>query len=338
MWGTLLYSHTAAIVDPLGSWPSTWRPGEPTRVTGPRPTNEREASQDRSYALHVLHFLAAVAPLVDAGTLVLVPDDRLPQVALNFGSLLASMQGLRAALIENARYEGEFHPEWPAKSYIGQLEQLARTSWSIHIPPLSASDEAESFALRALLRRGRRRLWRERLRRVTLGRFDTFAIDMLTEVPVDELTDLASRDIQLIRDEGAFGSWRAELSAVMAEYERNVGAAVPDAARIATERLERRAEQIGAIVGASPTLSAMRAGLGTFAIAGSAVLAAFPVLSVSGRADGASLAAGSSLVAAGRRLVFHARHRTSRPLAMSRLQHVRSARAIFRARSSPAHR
>ncbi len=327
LWATLLYSHTAAIVDPLSSLP------KPSLDIGRNRDPNEWIERERQYALYLLHFLAAVAPLVQSGILVLLPLDRLPQVKLDFGLLLASMQGLRAALIENAMYEGEFHPEWPAQSYISQLELIARTGWSVHTPPLSAHSHAERFALRALLRRGRWRLWRQRLKSVSLGRFDAFAIDTLTRVPVTDLSDLSTRDIQLIRDEDAFGAWRAELSDVIAEYERNVNAAVPTAARIATERLQRRAADIGGTIGDSPALSAARAGLGTFAIAGSAALAAFPVLSTSGRLDGLSMAVGSSLVSAGRRLVFHQRQRGQAPLSAATHRHYKSAGAIFRSKT-----
>ncbi len=327
LWASLLYSHTVAIADPLASLAEASSPYGRGGDPGQRLERERE------YSLYLLHFLAAVAPLVQSGILILLPLDRTPRVKLDFGTLLTSMRGFRAALIEGTVCEGEFHPESPAGSYISELELLASTGWSVQIAPLSACDRAERFALRALLRRGRGRLWRQQLKGVTLGRFDAFAIDTLTTVPVTDLSDLTTRDIQLVRDEDAFGSWRVELSDVIAEYERNVGAAIPTAARIATERLRRRAADIGSTVGGSPALSAVRAGLGTFTIAGSAVLAAFPVLSTSGKLDGISLAAGSSLVSVGRRLVFHGRQRGQLPLSAATHRHFESAGRIFRTRA-----
>jgi hypothetical protein len=338
LWATLLYSHSAAMTDPLSKVVEIpllcMRPDDPGYTDKIRERDEGHTERCRRYALVVLHALAATAPLIDAGTLVLAPTDVLPKVELNLGHYVDWIGGsLSVWLAEMAKEDGELHPEVPAKRYKSDLELLASTGWSVHIPPFESSSLTERMALRSLLRRARLRLWRHNLRSVTLGRFDHFAIDTLTEIPVTDLSRLTNHEIQLVRDEDAFGAWRVELTGVLAEYERNLGAAVPEAARIATQRLARRATDIDRVVEESSALSALRAGVSIFGVAGSAVLAAFPVLSVAGRLDGLSLAAGSSLVETGRRLVFHERTRREVAVTSALGEHYRGAAVIFDAKT-----
>lgn len=334
LWAVLLYSHSVALKDPLSEVvrprPIFARPHDPNYSDKIRKRDEDHARQSRHYALLALHALAATAPLVDVGTLVLVPTDLLPKVKVKLGSYVEMMRGgLGTALAELAKEDGEVHPETPAQQYQSDLELLASTDWSIHLPPFEASSLAERVALKGLLRRARLRLWRHNLRSVTLTRFDRLAIDTLTKVKVTDLSRLTNREIQIVRDEDAFGEWRTELASVIAEYERNLGAAVPDAGRIASQRLARRAADIDRHVEKSSALSALRAGMSTFSVAGSAVLAAFPILTVAGRTDGLSIAAGSSLLDTGRRLIFHEQSRHQLAAASALGEHYRGAAAIF---------
>jgi hypothetical protein len=319
LWGTLLYSHQAAVPDPLTM----------------RRYDKLDASRERGEALKALHLLSIIAPLIDSGVVVLVSDDLLPAVTLDIGNLQDRIGGFVAALIEGTdSHDSEFHPASMLRQYVSQLEWLASTGWSVHIRPLfsDASQAREAYVVRRLVRVGRRHLWSHHLRRAVLNEFDSFALGTLTHVPVPDLTDLTPRDIQVIRDEDAFGAWRAELSGIIGEYQRNLTGPTRAAAAIATERLAMRAADIEQVVQRSDSLLALRSGLSTLGISGSAVLAAFPILSVAGRTDGLALAAGASLVRTGRRLLFHERTRCELPLQHSKARHFRAAAAIFRAR------
>jgi len=316
VWATLLYSHTAAVYDPLER--RNW-------------AKELTSEGEKAAALQALSALTVVRPLVDAGVLVLVPSDLLPEVKLDFSRLTARLNGRRALIF--AMLKGETFDELSvlprASFHMQTLELLASTGWSIQVEPLSAAgwSEVSQYALNVLLREGRRRLLSQRVQDAFLGRFDAFAIDTLTRVPVPDLSNLAVGDIQRIRDEDAFGAWRVELEGVIGEYERNVGAAMPSAAGIASERLGRSAASVDRAIAASGALSAIRAGMSTFAIAGSAALATFPILSAGETADSLGLAAGASLIETGRRLVFCQRS----PMAVTRQRHYRAAEAIFAA-------
>lgn len=211
--------------------------------------------------------------------------------------------------------------------HLGELELVARTGWAVQIKPISPKglSPLSAYAVKALLGDGRRRFRRKRIQNAFMGRFDSYAIDTLTRVPVPDLSDLDVGDIQLIRDEDAFGLWRHELTAVVAEYERNVDAVVPGAAGIARDRLTSSAEAIQRVVDASSALAAIRTGLSTFAVAGSATLASFPILSTEGRRDGLGIAVGSSLIDTGRRMIMCERD----PTKVSQYRHHRAAEAIF---------
>ena len=82
-----------------------------------------------------------------------------------------------------------------ALNYTGDLELLAALNWSVQIPPLTLihDDDTEAYALRALLKVGRRMKWMHNLRLATLSNFDLFALDTLTEVPIPSLTRLRTR-------------------------------------------------------------------------------------------------------------------------------------------------
>jgi hypothetical protein len=320
VWAALLYSHSVAIPDPLQD--------ALDRAHGMSPAGEK------TLALESLDALTILKPLIDSETVILVPFDLLPDVRLDFRRVEARLEGARGQIfaVLRADSDGELHLRPRVTSHLRGLELVARTGWAVQIKPISPKglSPLSAYAVKALLKDGRRRFRRKRIQSAFMGRFDSFAIDTLTRVPVPDLSDLSVRDIQLIRDEEAFGHWRRELTAVVAEYERNVDAVVPGAAGVARDRLTSSAEAIERVVNASSALAAIRAGLSTFAVAGSATLASFPILSAQGRRDELGIAVGSSLIDMGRRMIMCERD----PMKVSQYRHHRAAEAIFKSASS----
>lgn len=171
--------------------------------------------------------------------------------------------------------------------------------------------------------------------KATLRPAEWRVLDAVTQLPVPDLSGLSITDVELIGEENAFDFWRRELSGVVVETE-DVTSNTRDAAAIAAERLAAGARQIERTIIKSPALSAMRSGLSTLAVAGSAVLASFLVLSVEGRTDALSLAVGSSLVDTGRRLVSYERRCSTTALESARSEHYRAAATVFAARATRA--
>jgi len=281
LFATLLYAHSAAILDPLGE-----------AIHG----NNTPSEAEKQLALTALSQLAIVKLLIEDGIVVLVPKDLLPQVKLDTRRLEARLDGMRAQIfaILMGDLDSEPHLVPRISDYISDLAFAAQTGWSVHLPPIGRErlSALNQYARKRFLREARLRLWGYRMRSVRLRRFDAFALDTMTRVPIPDLSDLATRDVQLIRGEDAFGAWRTDLSAVVAEYERNLAASVRSAARIAAERLRRSASEIDHTITRSSALTALRAGVGTFAVTGSASLAAFPILSASGRSDAVGVTVG----------------------------------------------
>lgn len=320
VWAALLYAHSVAIPDPLQDALDR--------------ANGVSAAGEKQIALENINALAILRPLVNAETVILVPFDLLPDVRLDFRRVEAGLEGFRAHVfaLRNADWDQELRLRPRVSSELSELDLVARTGWAVQIGPISPKGRSPlaAYAVNALLRDGRRRFRRKRIQSAFMGRFDSFAIDTLTRVPVPDLSDLTVGDIQLIRDEDAFGRWRRELTAVVAEYERNVDGVVPGAAGVARDRLTSSAEAIERAVNASCALAAIRAGLSTFAVAGSATLASFPILSAQGRRDGLGIAVGSSLIDMGRRMIMCERD----PVKVSQYRHHRAAEAIFKSASS----
>jgi hypothetical protein len=319
----LLYAHSVAIFDPFDIYPD--------HVPY---SSERE----KAIALHGLHGLAIIAPLLEKQVVVLVPRDLLPKVTLDFrraDSRLAGIRAqLRAILTANDEIELQLRPR--VARLIDDLELLAQTGWSVQMRPprFDQLGPLSRYAHEILLKDARRHLMTKHLRTALLSKFDAFAIDTLTRFPVPDLAELTVSDIQRIRDEDAFGAWRIELTGVIAEYDRNLDTVDASAASIASERLIDSIDSVDRAIAASSALSALRAGAATFGVAGSAALAAFPIMSVDGRGDALGIAVGSSLIETGRRLVFCAVQRDARQIALSQRQHRLAAASVFESPSS----
>ncbi|HET7589926.1 MAG TPA: hypothetical protein VFK14_07045 [Solirubrobacterales bacterium] len=312
IWASLLYAHSVAIFDPLEESPLGLAP-----------------LPESFMALQALNLLATVGPLVEAKTLVLVPRDLLPATKLDFRRVERRLEGLRAEFFGALKGELDSDPHLLPRvsNKMRDLEFVAQTGWAVQIEPITTRrlGPLPKYAVNALLRDGRRRRRRQQMNKAFLGQFDSFALDRLTRVPVPDLSDLTVGDIQLIRDENAFGGWRRQLTGVVAEYERNLQIDVREADAIAHDRLLSSLREIDRTIAASSALSAIRAGLSTFAVAGSATLASFPVLSVEGRHDALTVAVGTSLLETGRRLVLCEKD----PTQVARQRHHRAAATIF---------
>lgn len=317
IWAQLLYSHSLAVEDFL-SGASTFSPDV--------------ASRDE--ASNILHSLAVLAPLIDREVVVGIPTDLLPRVKLDFGRFEKRLTGVAASVINQVRSKdssGFKDFSGDRDTICNSLEFLASTQWSVQLEPWSY---VSGYAVLALMFEGMRKEWVRRLRRGLVPDFDRRALNVLASLPVPDLSGLTAHDVVAIRDGDGFGAWRQELGEIVGRYEHDVGVRSPFAAQHAVERLHRRSADLDEEISASTALSALRGGLRTFAISGSVILAAFPVLSVSGRQEALAIAAGTSLSDLGRGLVFCYNKREERAMKATLKANVDAAQRVFESRRS----
>jgi hypothetical protein len=338
----LLYSHSAVAVDPL-------------YLIGAVRKNDLPPE----HLLCMLHYLAVNAPLLDSGTLFLIPElevDRTkwisgpwPKQEYYHGGENSVVRWIeeRTAI---GRWASDLRPSRIVEdSAFGRriVLDLMQTANALdgrahffldHHSQLEWSNAAEWDEMRHLeaiakkLFRGsiRRSAFRARsredARRVAHA---ARTLHFFLRDPVPDLSIVSAHDLVLVREADAFEVYRLHMSRYVDEYLTAIEEGMTDIGSAIAAELRESAAEMEREVDRSPALSAMKAGLGTMAVGTAAGTIAEPIIGRTGFLGQLGLSLGLGAVASGRRVVAAHRDASKRSYVAARASVARAAAERF---------
>jgi hypothetical protein len=281
--GALLYAHRVVLSDPLSDFEQTLRDG----------------AVDREQLLATLHLISYLAPLLEAGVVLLVqrpsarpdPAPRGPWPALSFrtGGASRAMRWLEdmTGLFSSWPLEDRFSRTIDAMEIGGvhAAELIAQTNaleGKAHllvddVPYWGSVDRSEShhYETQAIDRTVQRATRGGPIRRLRMSR-EGQKVMRLVQRPLPDLSFVMPQDLLSIRDAAAFPLWRNTVANALERYEAAATAGQADVGDGLAAEFRQVAEQLEADVAASGALAALRRGISTFGVVGAATVALSP--------------------------------------------------------------